>query len=125
MRIIAIDFDGCIVKDKYPEIGELIPEAKTVINKLHENGDYIILWTCRDRDHLINAINFLLENEIWFDRVNDHNPENLKKYGHAVNKVYANIYIDDKSLGTPLLEDSEKDSKSYTDWTVLDKLLFE
>ena len=45
--ILAIDFDGTIVMDKYPEIGEMIEGAKTAINQLHADGYEIIIWSCR------------------------------------------------------------------------------
>ena len=95
--IIAIDFDGTIVNDKYPEIGFVNPYARKVINQLHDEGHYIIIWTCRNGEHLTTAINFLLEQDIHFDRVNDQNPDNRKMYGDSTRKVYADIYIDDKN----------------------------
>lgn len=45
--IYAIDFDGTIVEDKYPEIGELYYLAEKFIQKLKTNGDTFILHTCR------------------------------------------------------------------------------
>ncbi len=35
-----------------------------------------------------------------FSHVNDHNPDNVRKYGDARHKVYADCYIDDKNLGS-------------------------
>ncbi|UVV77317.1 hypothetical protein NXW84_05890 [Bacteroides fragilis] len=70
-----------------------------MLRKLHERGHYIIIWTCRSGKNLLDAINWLLEHNIPFDRVNDHCPENIKRYGKGSGKIYANIYIDDKNLG--------------------------
>ncbi|MCS3024632.1 hypothetical protein NXW75_13555 [Bacteroides xylanisolvens] len=50
-------------------------------------------------DQLLNAINWLLERKIPFDRVNDHDPENVAKYGEGGKKIYAHCYIDDKNIG--------------------------
>lgn len=97
--IIAIDFDGTIVDDKYPEIGALKPKAAEVIRALKQRGDYIIIWTCRTGDHLLQAINYLIHHNIPFDAVNAHNPDNFKLYGNAAAKVYADHYIDDKGIG--------------------------
>jgi len=97
--IIAIDFDGTIVESRFPEIGSLFVGAKESINALHDAEHYIIIWTCRTGDRLTEAINFLLENGIKFDRINEHCPENLKKYGSSSRKVYAHCYIDDKNIG--------------------------
>jgi len=97
--IIAIDFDGTICRGKYPNIDGLQPYAKEVINKLYDDGHFLIIWTCRENEMLLKALNWLLENGIKFHRVNDHNPDNLKKYGGNTRKVYAHLYIDDKQVG--------------------------
>ena len=97
--IIAIDFDGTICRGQFPNIDGLQPYAKEIINRLHDDGHYIIIWTCRHDDDLLNAVNWLLNNGIKFDRVNDHNPENLAQYGGNTRKIYAHLYIDDKQVG--------------------------
>ena len=97
--IIAVDFDGTISRGKYPAIDGAQSDAVEVLTQLHEAGHYIIIWTCRCGQPLLDAINWLLENKIPFDRVNDHNPDNVRKYGEGGNKVYAHVYIDDKNLG--------------------------
>nr|DAV31882.1 MAG TPA: nucleotidase 5'-nucleotidase [Caudoviricetes sp.] len=97
--IIAVDFDGTISRGKYPAIDGEQPYAGEVLRKLHEQGHYIIIWTCRCGERLLEAINWLLEHKIPFNRINDHNPENLAKYGKGGKKVYAHCYIDDKNIG--------------------------
>ena len=47
MAIFAIDFDGTIVSDKYPEIGEPFPEAIETIREIKKLGHKIIIWSCR------------------------------------------------------------------------------
>ncbi|HOU68487.1 MAG TPA: HAD hydrolase family protein [Paludibacteraceae bacterium] len=97
--IIAIDFDGTICRSDFPVITGAMPYAKEAINQLHKDGHYIIIWTCRTGKNLLDAINWLLQEGIAFDRVNDHNPDNAAQYGHDGKKVYADLYIDDKNLG--------------------------
>lgn len=97
--IIAIDFDGTICRGTYPAIAGEQPYAKEVINRLKGDGHYIIIWTCRTGKPLLDAVNWLLQQGIAFDRVNDHNPDNVAQYGDGGNKVYAHCYIDDKNLG--------------------------
>lgn len=46
-RIIAIDFDGTIFENAWPEVGTIREDAVEVIQALHENGNKIIIWTCR------------------------------------------------------------------------------
>ena len=98
--IIAIDFDGTICQNKYPEIGEPMPLAIESIKELKERGHDLILWTCRQGDLLDDAVRWCEEHGIPFDLVNEHEPNNLRAFGGvAGNKVFANIYIDDHNLG--------------------------
>ena len=98
--IIAIDFDGTICQNKYPEIGEPMPLAIWSIKKLKERGHDLILWTCRQGELLDDAVRWCKEHGIPFDLVNEHEPNNLRAFGGvAGNKVFANIYIDDRNLG--------------------------
>lgn len=97
--IIAIDFDGTICRGAYPNIEGLMPDAKRYIQRLKADGHYIIIYTCRSGDYLVDAINFLLENEIPFDRVNDNEPKSVALYQNNSRKIYAHIYIDDKQIG--------------------------
>ena len=61
---IAVDFDGTIVEDRYPDIGPLIPNARNVLQRYRMAGGKVILWTCRTGQDLINALVFLTQNEI-------------------------------------------------------------
>lgn len=98
--IIAIDFDGTICRNEYPEIGDPMPLAIESIKELKERGHDLILWTCRQGDLLDNAVRWCEEHGIPFDLVNEHEPNNLRAFGGvAGNKVFANIYIDDRNLG--------------------------
>jgi hypothetical protein len=97
--IIAIDFDGTIVNDRFPDLGMLLPDAKRVINTMHDDGHFIIIWTCRSGQKLLECVNFLLEHGICFDRVNDQMPAHRAKYENDTRKIYADIYIDDRIIG--------------------------
>lgn len=97
--IIAIDFDGTIAIDRYPEIGLPLPYAKDVINELHDKGHFIIIWTSRSGAHLIDAVNWLMSRGIQFDRINESDPVNKSRYGGNNRKVYADVYIDDHNIG--------------------------
>lgn len=98
MKIIAIDFDGTIVEDAYPAIGRLKPGAKKALNQLYNHDEiYTIINTCRSGEQLIDAVNFLIENGIKFNRINDNYPDNIKKYGNT-RKVFADVYIDASNL---------------------------
>lgn len=97
--IIAIDFDDTIAYTLYPEIGEMRGDAKEIINKLHEEGNEIIIWTCRWDEPLEIAKEWLKEMDIKHHHINEHMPRLIEKYGNDTRKIYADVYIDDKNLG--------------------------
>lgn len=97
--IIAIDFDGTVHWGEYPQIGIVVKGAVENIMKLRQDGHYIIIWTCRQGDLLTEAVNWLLEKGIPFNRINDNHPENKLKYGGDTRKIYADLYVDDRQIG--------------------------
>ena len=107
--IIAIDFDGTIVKHEYPEIGELVPFAKEVINTLIYNGHKCFLYTMRDGKTLSDAVDYCKDNNIKLCEYN-RSPEQFSRSP----KQYANIYIDDAALGCPLR--SDRNGRVFVDW---------
>jgi hypothetical protein len=97
--VIAIDFDGTIVYDKFPDIGEIKPNAKEIINQLYNEGNIIIIWTCRYSIHEYKAKIFLENNDIKFHYINMHVPELTEKYKNDTRKLSYDVLIDDKNLG--------------------------
>lgn len=97
-KIAAIDFDGCLVYDQFPEIGPINKELFACCKNLKKNGVKLILWTSRNGRMLQNAVNFCKENGLEFDAVNENLPEVVNLFGGDTRKVYADIYIDDKSI---------------------------
>ncbi len=97
--IVAIDFDGTIIRGQFPAIDGLIPDSHEYINRLKADGHYIIVNTCRSGQQAIEAINYLLESGIPFDRFNDNEPTSVAKYNSNSRKVYAHVYVDDKQVG--------------------------
>ena len=72
--------------------------ALKVIQKLKDNGDAIIIWTCRKDECLKEAISFLDQYEVPYDAVN----ENIKEIELDFNpfpKIYYDVLIDDRNLG--------------------------
>ena len=105
--IIAVDFDGTITTN--PDISdeplELQPNCKKVLTRLYERGARLILWTCRTGNTLLDAIDFLNKMGMCslFETINEQIPEVREKYyPDEANKVGADIYIDDKNLGTKI-----------------------
>ena len=96
--IIAVDFDGTICEDEYPKIGKAKLDIINYLQYAKLSGDKIILWTCREGKDLEDAIKFCKWYGLEFDAVNDNLPENIEKYKNNTRKIFADIYIDDKSL---------------------------
>lgn len=97
--IIAVDFDGTIVEDRFPEIGEPRPGAIETLKRLKKEGYCLILWTCRTGRHLAEAVNFCAGLGIRFDAINKSLRYHVMKYnGSDPRKIGADIYIDDRGL---------------------------
>ena len=102
---IAVDFDGTLVKDKFPEIGNVNHKGMYLLaNELDKarklnREPVVILWTCRtDReegDYLAQAVEWCKKKGLQIDYVNE-NPES--PYGDWQRKVFADVYIDDKAV---------------------------
>lgn len=99
--IIAVDFDGTIVKHKYPAIGKEIPYAIKTLNSFQEKGHKIILWTYRSGKDLEKAIKFCKKRGLTFHAINN-NFEGEEFDNTYSRKIYADLYIDDRNiLGIP------------------------
>lgn len=95
--ILAVDFDGTLVENKFPEIGEVNHVIWEAVSAYQAAGWKIILWSCRTEIMLQDAVNFCAERGLTFDAVNENLPEVQKYYGGDTRKVFANMYIDDRS----------------------------
>jgi hypothetical protein len=97
-NIIAIDFDDTIVKDVFPMIGELRKDAKKIINKLYDEGYYIIIWTCRAGFNLVDMINFLNNNDIKYHKINENIDYEILGFKPSP-KIFYSWIVDDKCIG--------------------------
>lgn len=96
--ILAIDFDGTIVENRYPSIGKPMLFAFETLKKLKEKGFVLILWTYRSGERLEEAIKFCKEHGIEFFAVNKSFPE--EEYTKNISrKINADIFIDDRNVG--------------------------
>lgn len=99
MTIYAIDFDGTIVENRFPDIGPLRSEAHWFIRQLKARGDKWVLYTMREGEHLQKALTYLWALDLAPDAVNDNLEEIKEAYGNNPRKVFANVYIDDHNAG--------------------------
>lgn len=97
-EIYAIDFDGTLCVNKYPDIGEEKVDVTDYVKSLKNEGHKLILWTCREGEELDNAIEWCKERGIEFDAINENLEETIKQFGSDPRKVSASYYLDDKNL---------------------------
>ena len=64
--VIAVDFDGTIVEDRYPGIGKERPFATATLRRLIERGHRLILWTVREGELLDEAVAWCEERGVEF-----------------------------------------------------------
>lgn len=96
-KVIAIDFDGTIVEDAFPDIGppnmRMFQFAKTVRSEGHK----VVVWSCRankklnkgaDRDYFQEMVDFLEQSNFPYDEIDDG----------SQGKYHADLYVDDKAV---------------------------
>lgn len=109
--IIAVDFDGTICKDQWVLIGDPVPGAVEALRGFQQAGCRIILWTCRCEFDCQHIESYLLKQGIILYGIN-RNPGQPAWSDSP--KAYANVYIDDKAAGCPLVY--PKGEVPYVDW---------
>ena len=96
-KIIAVDFDGTLCENCYPDIGApKAPILKYVLSE-QKKGAKIILWTCRIGEHLNAAVRWCNAFGLYFDAVNENLEECIELFGGDTRKVFAHEYIDDRN----------------------------
>lgn len=97
-RIIAVDFDGTLCEGKFPDIGAPILPVIEYVKRLRASGNIIILWTCRTGQNLADAVTWCKQQGLTFDYINENVKQNVEQYGGDTRKIFADVYIDDKTI---------------------------
>lgn len=97
-RIIAVDFDGCLCSNNWPDIGQPNRQLIRALKTARSRGNKVILWTCREGKLLDDAIAWCARYGLRFDAANENLPEMNQLYGNDCRKIGADIYIDDKAM---------------------------
>lgn len=92
--IIAVDFDGTL----QTVTGKPNTALFLFLKNRQSHGDIVILWTCREGRRLHDAVRFCRENGLLPNYVNQNAPCSIHQIGHDSRKVFADMYIDDKSM---------------------------
>ena len=96
--IIAVDFDDTIAVNAYPEVGREMPGAIAALKEMQALGCRIIIWTCRHDKSEQAALDWLKERGFTPDAINDHIYPVQIQGQEFKRKVFANLYLDDKSF---------------------------
>ena len=96
---IAVDFDGTIVRHRYPKIGEELPFATETLRMLIREGHRLILWTVREGKLLDEAIEWCRDRGVEFYAINRDFPEEDATGSGFSRKLKADLFIDDRSFG--------------------------
>ena len=139
--IIGIDFDGTCVTHDFPFVGKDIG-AEPVLKKLIEKKHQLILFTMRSDKSNVKANDKAIHNiagKYLTQAVNWFKVKNIPLYGIQTNpmqhtwtespKAYCDLYIDDSSLGIPLIypkgDGFDISDKPFVDWVNAEKMLIE
>lgn len=97
-KVIAIDFDGTLFENKWPEVG--MPIAPNINRAKNEkaNGAVLILWTCREGEKLAEALAACRAAGLEFDYVNENTDELKAAFGTDPRKIAATEYWDDRAV---------------------------
>ena len=97
LKIIAVDFDGTLCTDEWPDIGKPIHRVLNYVKDQKEIGAKLILWTCRTGANLDAAVRWCDRMGVIFDAVNENLPETISAFGQDTRKIFAHEYLDDRS----------------------------
>jgi len=116
--IIAVDFDGTVVKHAYPGVGDELLGATEVLLDLVQAGHDLILWTMRSGVELDDAVHWFKSRAIPLYGINGCPDQHLWTNSPKVN---ADLFIDDRALGSHV--EIEPNGKAIVNWQEVRKHL--
>lgn len=98
-KIYAVDFDGTLCRgSRYPTIGAPNYYLIEFLKERRNQGDIVILWTCREGNLLEDAVSWCEKYGLEFDYINANTERIKKTFGNDCRKIFANYYIDDRNM---------------------------
>ena len=123
---VAVDFDGTVVTNKYPAIGDEVG-AHVWLRAAVALGAKLILMTDRDNDTagIGDGTTTMGDATAWFQRRHVEiwavNMNPAQSAWTASDKLFAHAYIDKSCIGIPLRERIR--GVPYVDWDIVGPLL--
>lgn len=96
-EVWAVDFDGTLCRNAWPDIGEANMPLIEQLKMAKQSGIGLVLWTCREGEAQHRAVLWCAGFGLYFDAVNRNVPERMALYGCDSRKVSADVYIDDRA----------------------------
>lgn len=96
-KIIAVDFDGTLCVNEWPGIGAPNERMIKYLREQQRQGAKLILWTCRTKEQLVDAIDWCEEHDLHFNAINQNVQESIDLFGEDTRKIFASEYIDDSN----------------------------
>lgn len=100
-KIIAVDFDGTLCENAWPNIGAPRKAVIDYVCEQQRHGAKLILWTNRSGSYLDCAVRWCRHHGIVFDAVNENLPEIIELFNGDCRKIFANEYLDDRAVPVP------------------------
>ena len=97
-KVFAVDFDGTLCEEKYPNIGRPFLDRIKYLIRLQKEGHKLVLWTCRCGEYLNEAVEWCKNHGLVFDAINENLPERIEQFGGDCRKLSADYYIDDRNI---------------------------
>lgn len=114
--VTAVDFDGTLFTDAWPNIGEPIWPIINYIKKRQAEGRIIKFNTNRSGEPLAHAICACHSVGIDFDAINENLPGEIERFGNDCRKLIADEYIDDKAVTPKMIMDALKPEPPKFQW---------
>ena len=95
-KTIAFDFDGVLSTYNgwrgFDVLGQPVPEAIEAVQKLHQKGYRILIWTCRQATPIL--LKWLKDNKVPYDEIN-RNSDNPQC---TSSKPVYHAFVDDRAV---------------------------
>lgn len=101
----GVDFDGTIVSEAFPNIGEINEEVVKFMDAAIKQGHLVIVWTARSINYEQDVIDFLNKNNIPYSYVNENPEDEYAKKGIQGRKIFCDYYIDDRAVNVKDIKD--------------------
>jgi hypothetical protein len=103
--VLGVDFDGTIVEEAFPNIGEIKQITVELMKEAMEAGHLVVVWTARSGQAEQQAKDFLIENDIPHHYVNENPEDPYAIRGEQGRKIFCDYYLDDRAV---YVDDIEK-----------------